>query len=169
MTLFDTAAVCRLSTYDGTHARTRVEWSKGWAYTDEAAWSDGEVHWTTVPAPSAPRGTSFGTASDEAAAVPERLDPHRVFRAPLHGRLFPQGDRKTGDGQRPRRHSSGLNQTEKRGEWQFTVSVNCHSPHCPSGPPRPPPGYFREVSALACAPRASFGPSQRLSRRRAPS
>ncbi|MEU9270903.1 cholesterol oxidase substrate-binding domain-containing protein [Streptomyces sp. NPDC048251] len=71
-----------LSTYDGTHARTRVEWSKGWAYTDEAAWSDGEVLGTAVP-------ESFGGAWDEAAAVLERLDPHRVFRAPLHGRLFP--------------------------------------------------------------------------------
>ncbi|MFE7928552.1 cholesterol oxidase substrate-binding domain-containing protein [Streptomyces sp. NPDC057456] len=71
-----------LSTYDGTHARTRVEWSKGWGYTDEAAWSDAEVLGTVVP-------ESFGGAWDQAAAVLERLDPHRVFRAPLHGRLFP--------------------------------------------------------------------------------
>ncbi|MDQ0579066.1 cholesterol oxidase substrate-binding domain-containing protein [Streptomyces rishiriensis] len=71
-----------LSSYDGTYARARVEWSKGWAYTDEAAWSDGEVLGTAVP-------ESFGGAWDEAAAVLERLDPHRVFRAPLHERLFP--------------------------------------------------------------------------------
>ncbi|MFH0173644.1 cholesterol oxidase substrate-binding domain-containing protein [Streptomyces cacaoi] len=71
-----------LATYDGTHARTRVEWSKGWGYTDEASWSDGEVLGTAVP-------ESFGGAWDEAAAVLEQLDPHRVFRAPLHGRLFP--------------------------------------------------------------------------------
>ncbi|WP_406010701.1 FAD-binding protein [Streptomyces sp. NBC_00637] len=71
-----------LSTYDGTHARTRVEWSKGWAYTDQAAWSDADVLGTAVP-------ESFGGAWEEAAAVLERLDPHRVFRAPLHGRLFP--------------------------------------------------------------------------------
>jgi FAD/FMN-containing dehydrogenase len=71
-----------LSTYDGTHALTRVEWSKGWGYTEEAAWSDDEVLGTVVPA-------SFGDAWGEAADTLERLDPHRVFRAPLHGRLFP--------------------------------------------------------------------------------
>lgn len=71
-----------LAAYDGTHALTRVEWSKGWGYTDEAAWSDGEVLGTAVP-------ESFGSAWDEAAHTLERLDPHRVFRAPLHGRLFP--------------------------------------------------------------------------------
>ncbi|WP_327312326.1 cholesterol oxidase substrate-binding domain-containing protein [Streptomyces sp. NBC_01235] len=71
-----------LATYDGTHALTRVEWSKGWGYTDEAAWSDGEVLGTVVP-------ESFGSAWDEAADALERQDPHRVFRAPLHGRLFP--------------------------------------------------------------------------------
>ncbi|MDX2681192.1 cholesterol oxidase substrate-binding domain-containing protein [Streptomyces sp. NY05-11A] len=71
-----------LAAYDGTHALTRVEWSKGWGYTHEAAWSDGEVLGTAVP-------ESFGAAWDEAADTLERLDPHRVFRAPLHGRLFP--------------------------------------------------------------------------------
>ncbi|MFI5799157.1 cholesterol oxidase substrate-binding domain-containing protein [Streptomyces sp. NPDC051677] len=71
-----------LATYDGGHALTRVEWSKGWGYTDEAVWSDGEVLGTAVP-------ESFGSAWDEAADTLERLDPHRVFRAPLHGRLFP--------------------------------------------------------------------------------
>ncbi len=71
-----------LSTYDGTHALTRVEWSKGWGYTDEAAWSDAEVLGTTVP-------ESFGEVFGQAAGTLERLDPHRVFRAPLHGRLFP--------------------------------------------------------------------------------
>lgn len=71
-----------LSAYDGTRARTRVEWSKGWAYTDEAAWSDEEVLGTAVP-------ESFGAAWGEAAATLDRLDPHRVFHAPLHERLFP--------------------------------------------------------------------------------
>ncbi|MGW1784055.1 cholesterol oxidase substrate-binding domain-containing protein [Streptomyces sp. NPDC002143] len=71
-----------LTTYDGALGLTRVEWSKGWGYTDEAAWSDGEVLGTVVP-------ESFGSAWDEAAEALERLDPHRVFRAPLHERLFP--------------------------------------------------------------------------------
>lgn len=62
-----------LRTFDGEHALTRVEWSKGWAYTDEAAWSDEEVLGTTVPA-------SVGeTAWGQAAGILDRLDPHRVF------------------------------------------------------------------------------------------
>ncbi|MFJ4623206.1 cholesterol oxidase substrate-binding domain-containing protein [Streptomyces sp. NPDC088812] len=70
-----------LTTYDGTHARTRVEWSKGWGYTGTSAWSDEDVLETAVP-------SSFGPVWTEAADSLERLDPHRVFRAPLHARLF---------------------------------------------------------------------------------
>ncbi|WP_123962789.1 cholesterol oxidase substrate-binding domain-containing protein [Streptomyces sp. TLI_185] len=62
-----------LRTFDGEHALTRVEWSKGWAYTDEAAWSDEEVLGTAVPA-------SLGEAAwGQAAGTLDRLDPHRVF------------------------------------------------------------------------------------------
>jgi FAD/FMN-containing dehydrogenase len=75
-----------LTTYDGEHALTRVEWSKGWAYTDEAAWSDPEVLGTAVPA-------SFddgeGADWDATAAVLDRLDPHRVFDNAFLKRLFP--------------------------------------------------------------------------------
>lgn len=59
--------------YDGTDALTRVEWSKGWAYTDQAAWSDEEVLGTAIPA-------SFGESVwEQAAEVLDRLDPHGVF------------------------------------------------------------------------------------------
>ncbi|MFF4360153.1 cholesterol oxidase substrate-binding domain-containing protein [Streptomyces sp. NPDC001604] len=62
-----------LRAFDGEHALTRVEWSKGWAYTDAAAWSDEEVLGTTVPA-------SLGEAAwGQAAGILDRLDPHRVF------------------------------------------------------------------------------------------
>ncbi len=62
-----------LRTFDGEHALTRVEWSKGWAYTEEAAWSDEEVLGTAVPA-------SLGEAAwGQAAGTLDRLDPHRVF------------------------------------------------------------------------------------------
>ncbi|MGW2565825.1 cholesterol oxidase substrate-binding domain-containing protein [Streptomyces sp. NPDC001537] len=62
-----------LGTFDGERALTRVEWSKGWAYTDEAAWSDEEVLGTAVPA-------SLGEAAwGQAAGILDRLDPHRVF------------------------------------------------------------------------------------------
>ncbi|GAA3770255.1 cholesterol oxidase substrate-binding domain-containing protein [Streptomyces coacervatus] len=62
-----------LRTFDGEHALTRVEWSKGWAYTDEAAWSDEEVLGTAIP-------VSLGEAAwGQAAGILDRLDPHRVF------------------------------------------------------------------------------------------
>jgi FAD/FMN-containing dehydrogenase len=54
-----------------TFAGTRVEWSKGWAYTDEAAWSAPEVLHGRVPA-------SFPDW-DRAVATLNRYDPHRVF------------------------------------------------------------------------------------------
>ncbi|MEV0643147.1 cholesterol oxidase substrate-binding domain-containing protein [Streptomyces sp. NPDC050619] len=71
-----------LGTYDGGHALARVEWSKGWAYTDEAAWSDEQVLGTTIP-------TSFGeTAWRQAAGTLDRLDPHHVFENAFLDRLF---------------------------------------------------------------------------------
>ncbi|WP_308299040.1 cholesterol oxidase substrate-binding domain-containing protein [Streptomyces sp. GESEQ-35] len=58
-----------LRTFDGT----RVEWSKGWAYTDQAVWSDEEVLGTVVPA-------SFGAdVWGRAVETLDRLDPHRVL------------------------------------------------------------------------------------------
>ena len=75
-----------LTTYDGGHALTRVEWSKGWGYTDEAAWSDDEVIGTVVP-------ESFddgaGPGWDGAAEILDRLDPHRVYGNAFLDRLFP--------------------------------------------------------------------------------
>lgn len=71
-----------LAAYDGGHALTRVEWSKGWAYTDEAVWDDDEVIGTTVPA-------SFGQAAwGQAAGTLDRLDPHRVFGNAFLDRLL---------------------------------------------------------------------------------
>ncbi|MFM9443183.1 cholesterol oxidase substrate-binding domain-containing protein [Streptomyces acidiscabies] len=71
-----------LSSFDGTDALARVEWSKGWGYTVQEAWADPEVLGTAVP-------ESYGAAWGEAAGTLRRLDPHGVFRAPLHQRLFP--------------------------------------------------------------------------------
>ncbi|MFE6175456.1 cholesterol oxidase substrate-binding domain-containing protein [Streptomyces sp. NPDC056464] len=71
-----------LRTFDGGYAMTRVEWSKGWAYTDEAAWRDDEVLDSVVPG-------SFGEGVwQEAGGVLERLDPHRVFGNAFLDRLF---------------------------------------------------------------------------------
>jgi FAD/FMN-containing dehydrogenase len=69
--------------YDGTTARTRVEWSKGWAYTTTAAWSDQQVIGTELPA-------AYGPAQwAQASAILDQLDPHRVFRNAFLNTLFP--------------------------------------------------------------------------------
>ncbi|MCG7209689.1 cholesterol oxidase substrate-binding domain-containing protein [Streptomyces arenae] len=61
---------------------TRVEWSKGWAYTESAAWSDPEVLDGRIPA-------SFGDeAWDAAVTALDRLDPHRVFGNAFLDRLL---------------------------------------------------------------------------------
>ncbi|MFE9724819.1 cholesterol oxidase substrate-binding domain-containing protein [Streptomyces sp. NPDC005794] len=70
-----------LATFDGAYALTRVEWSKGWAYTDTEAWADQEVIGTTVPA-------SYGPGQwAEAVGVLDGLDPHGVFGNAFTDRL----------------------------------------------------------------------------------
>lgn len=59
-----------LRTFGSWYAMARVEWSKGYAYTDDAAWSDGEEGW------------------GQAAGILEQLDPHRVFGNAFLDRLF---------------------------------------------------------------------------------
>ncbi|MER5835157.1 cholesterol oxidase substrate-binding domain-containing protein [Streptomyces sp. NPDC002130] len=71
-----------LRTFDGGFALTRVEWSKGWAYTDDGVWSDEEVLGGVVPA-------AVGSARwTEADSVLDRLDPHRVYGNAFLDRLF---------------------------------------------------------------------------------
>ncbi|UWE10444.1 cholesterol oxidase substrate-binding domain-containing protein [Actinacidiphila bryophytorum] len=65
-----------LLSLDGERATVRVEWSKGWAYTDSAAWADPGVLTQAVPASQRDGG---GPGWDEAVAVLDRLDPHRVL------------------------------------------------------------------------------------------
>lgn len=71
-----------LRTFDGEYAMTRVEWSKGWAYTRDAAWSDGEVLGAVVPSTFGEDGWS------EVATALDRLDPHGVFGNAFLDRLF---------------------------------------------------------------------------------
>ncbi|MGW4909312.1 cholesterol oxidase substrate-binding domain-containing protein [Streptomyces sp. NPDC004270] len=52
---------------------TRVEWSKGWAYTESDVWSDEEVLGRRIP------GSFGGAVWDAAVETLDRLDPHRVF------------------------------------------------------------------------------------------
>lgn len=71
-----------LDSHDGTDSLTRVEWSKGWAYTEDAVWDDEEVLGTVVPA-------SLGDGAwGQAAGMLDRLDPHRVFGNAFLDRLF---------------------------------------------------------------------------------
>ena len=69
-----------LRTFDGTRAGLRVEWSKGWAYSEDAAWSDPDVLGRAIPESLRAGG---GSGWDEAVAVLDRHDPHRVFGNPF--------------------------------------------------------------------------------------
>ncbi|WP_405365050.1 cholesterol oxidase substrate-binding domain-containing protein [Kitasatospora sp. NBC_00039] len=74
-----------LRTFDGTRAGLRVEWSKGWAYTSDAAWADPDVLGRVIPASHRDGG---GPGWDEAIAVLDRHDPHWVFGNPFLDRLL---------------------------------------------------------------------------------
>ncbi|WP_425555616.1 cholesterol oxidase substrate-binding domain-containing protein [Kitasatospora kazusensis] len=65
---------------DGTRAGLRVEWSKGWAYTADAAWADPDILGRTIPDALRAGG---GPGWDEAVATLDRYDPHRVFGNPF--------------------------------------------------------------------------------------
>jgi FAD/FMN-containing dehydrogenase len=66
------------SHYTGSYAAVRPEWSKGWAYTNTAAWSDPTVLGTTIP--NAYRiGQSVGDNWDSALAALDTYDPYKVF------------------------------------------------------------------------------------------
>ncbi|MFE6050606.1 cholesterol oxidase substrate-binding domain-containing protein [Kitasatospora sp. NPDC056446] len=69
-----------LRTFDGTRAGFRVEWSKGWAYTADAAWADQDLIGRVIPESLRAGG---GPGWDEAVAVLDRHDPHRVFGNPF--------------------------------------------------------------------------------------
>ncbi|MGW0293552.1 cholesterol oxidase substrate-binding domain-containing protein [Streptomyces tuirus] len=70
-----------LGTFDGGFALTRVEWSKGWAYTDDGVWDDEEV---LGGVPDAVGRDAWA----EADAALDRLDPHRVYGNAFLDRLF---------------------------------------------------------------------------------
>jgi FAD/FMN-containing dehydrogenase len=65
---------------------TRVEWSKGWAYTTSAAWADTNVITGEVP-DSFRQGTD--ATWDAARTSLNAFDPHRVFSNPLLDEILP--------------------------------------------------------------------------------
>ncbi|MDB5893626.1 MAG: FAD-linked oxidase [Rhodoferax sp.] len=77
-----------LANFSGSHAAVRPEWSKGWGYTDHAAWDDVTMLGYTLP--QAYRdGQPAGSRWDDARAALHRHDPYRVFSSPLLDRLLP--------------------------------------------------------------------------------
>jgi FAD/FMN-containing dehydrogenase len=64
--------------YVGSYAAVRPEWSKGWAYTDSAAWSDPTMLNATIPN-AINAGQSIGDDWNAALATLDTYDPYRVF------------------------------------------------------------------------------------------
>ncbi|MGV9409613.1 cholesterol oxidase substrate-binding domain-containing protein [Nocardia sp. NPDC003693] len=67
-----------LANYAGDYAQVRPEWSKGWGYSDTAAWADPGVLDTIVPT-AYRTGLETGNTWDTAVSALDRHDPHRVF------------------------------------------------------------------------------------------
>lgn len=77
-----------LGNYTGSYAAVRPEWSKGWAYTTDAAWADPTVLSSFLPA-AYRAGQAAGDDWDAARAVLNTYDPHRVFSNPFLDTLLP--------------------------------------------------------------------------------
>ncbi|GAA5066499.1 FAD/FMN-containing dehydrogenase [Thermocatellispora tengchongensis] len=67
-----------LGNYTGSYAAVRPEWSKGWGYSGSAAWADGPMRDTVIPA-AYRAGQSAADNWDAVVATLNSLDPHRVF------------------------------------------------------------------------------------------
>jgi len=77
-----------LGNYTGAYATVRPEWSKGWAYTSSAGWSDPTLLGTTYP--NAFRtGQPAGDNWDTARATLNAYDPHRTFSNGFIDTLLP--------------------------------------------------------------------------------
>lgn len=77
-----------MSNYAGSYATVRPEWSKGWAYTEAAAWQDSIMIGATIPnlhSEGQPSVSSWNTARNTL----NRYDPYRIFSSPLLDRLLP--------------------------------------------------------------------------------
>jgi FAD/FMN-containing dehydrogenase len=74
-----------LQNYSGAYATVRPEWSKGWAYTNDAAWADTTMLSTTIPDIYR---AGPGPGWDWAVSMFNAFDPHRVFSNPFLDTLF---------------------------------------------------------------------------------
>ncbi|MCH2149350.1 MAG: FAD-binding protein [Phycisphaerales bacterium] len=75
--------------FDGTDATIRVEWSKGWGYTESGPWTNHDVINDLVPE-SLRRGRPSHADWDHAIETLNELDPHGVLRNPFLDRLMPK-------------------------------------------------------------------------------
>lgn len=71
-----------------SYATVRVEWSKGWAYSAQGAWTDPDVIGRKIPA-SLSAGRSGNATFAGAARQLKALDPRGVFTSPLLDELMP--------------------------------------------------------------------------------
>ncbi|MBD2809642.1 FAD-binding protein [Xenorhabdus sp. Vera] len=73
--------------FNGTYASARVEWSKGWAYSENAAWEDEEMLTKIIPV-SFTDGLPTDNNWDLAVSALQKHDPHNIFRSPLLDKLL---------------------------------------------------------------------------------
>jgi FAD/FMN-containing dehydrogenase len=103
-----------LANFSGDYASVRVEWSKGWGYTDEAAWTDPAVLGVSVPA-ALSEGQPAGHRFCDARAILDELDPYRIYASPLIDSLFgTDGGRAAGQ--------SAKAKSRMRGAWQTSTA-----------------------------------------------
>jgi hypothetical protein len=77
-----------LKTFDGQWAAARPEWSKGWAFSDTAAWSSSHTLRHVLPSrvgAGKAHGRDFGWALHRL----DSFDPHRVFTNGFLNRFLP--------------------------------------------------------------------------------
>ncbi len=74
-------------TFSGDYAGVRVEWSKGWAYTDTGTWDNNDVIQNKIP-DSFRNGIPASSNWDAAVTKLNSYDPDRVFMSPLLEQFF---------------------------------------------------------------------------------
>jgi len=72
-----------------SYGSVRNEWSKGWAYSSQAAWSDSTVLHKTIPGIYRTARNAHNNW-DWALATYNRYDPHRIFTDAFHDVLMPK-------------------------------------------------------------------------------
>jgi FAD/FMN-containing dehydrogenase len=80
-----------------SYAGVRVEWSKGWAYTEAGAYTNELTLGARIPA-SFTQGMAQDAGFRAAVGMLDAMDPHRVFSTKFLDRLMPRSADLNGDG-----------------------------------------------------------------------